>query len=222
MQFDKTKTYSNLARSFAGESQAGMRYQLIARACMEQGYVTLADTIKILAKNETEHARRFFEELSKRGEYLENIVLDAGYPFHSGDIGESLKLAADDERQEHQVIYPSFQKDAEEEGFKDIAILFKLVAQVEVRHEWCLIICTRRSIRAFFSATKHPFSTFAANVDICTLQQRRGTSVRFVRQVKVTSNCIFRLIRRKYEKNRKQTDKNTLIEIMIYGFQIFL
>ena len=135
MQFDNTKTYQNLARSFAGESQAGMRYQLIARACMEQGYVTLADTIKILAKNETEHARRFFEELSKRGEYLENIVLDAGYPFHSGDIGESLKLAADDERQEHQVIYPSFQKDAEEEGFKDIAILFKLVAQVEVRHE---------------------------------------------------------------------------------------
>ena len=67
MQFDKTKTYQNLARSFAGESQAGMRYQLIARACMEQGYVTLADTIKILAKNETEHARRFFEVLSNSG-----------------------------------------------------------------------------------------------------------------------------------------------------------
>ena len=135
MLFDKTKTYNNLARSFAGESQAGMRYQLIAQAATAQGYMTLADTVKVLAKNETEHARRFFEELNKRGEKLDNIVLDAGYPFHSGDLGESLKLAADDERQEHEVIYPAFEKDAREEGFNDIANLFKLVAQVEVRHE---------------------------------------------------------------------------------------
>lgn len=135
MQFDETKTYRNLARSFAGESQAGMRYQLIAKQAMAQGYVTLADTIKVLAHNETEHARRFFEELNKHGEYLENIDLDAGYPYHGGDIEQSLKLAAEDERKEHETIYPSFQKDAEEEGFKDIANLFKLVAQVEVRHE---------------------------------------------------------------------------------------
>ena len=135
MQFDETKTYTNLARSFAGESQAGMRYQLIAREAKAQGYIALSDTIKVLAKNETVHARRFFEELSKRGEYLENIDLDAGYPFHSGTLEESLKFAADDERKEHTDIYPSFAKDAEEEGFKDIAALFRLVAQVEVRHE---------------------------------------------------------------------------------------
>lgn len=135
MQFDQTKTYRNLARSFAGESQAGMRYQLIARAANAQGYITLAETIKTLAKNETAHARRFFEELNKRGEYLDNIDLDAGYPFHGGDIAESLKLAAKDEREEHRVIYPAFARDAEEEGFKDIANLFKLVARVETRHE---------------------------------------------------------------------------------------
>ena len=135
MQFDETKTYKNLARSFAGESQAGMRYQLIAQAATKQGYMTLADTVKILAKNETEHARRFFEELNKRGEKLDNINIDAGYPYHSGDLGKSLALAADDERQEHTVIYPAFAKDAEEEGFKDVAALYKLVAQVEVRHE---------------------------------------------------------------------------------------
>ena len=135
MQFDETKTYRNLARSFAGESQAGMRYQLIARLATQQGYTTLADTVKVLAKNETVHARRFFEELSKRGQYLDNIDLDAGFPFHGGTLEECLKLAADDERKEHEVIYPAFQKDAEEEGFKDIANLFKLVAQVEVRHE---------------------------------------------------------------------------------------
>ena len=135
MEFTKTQTFYNLARSFAGESQAGMRYQLIAREATKQGYYTLAETIKVLAKNETVHARRFFEELTKRGEKLDNIDLDAGYPFHSGDLGECLKFAADDEHQEHAVIYPAFAKDAEEEGFNDVAALFKLVAQVEVRHE---------------------------------------------------------------------------------------
>ena len=135
MQFDETKTYQNLARSFAGESQAGMRYQLIARMATQQGYTTLADTIKVLAKNETVHARRFFEERNKRGCKLDNIDLDAGYPFHGGELGECLNFAADDEHQEHAVIYPAFAKDAEEEGFNDVAALFKLVAQVEVRHE---------------------------------------------------------------------------------------
>ncbi|MDE6868816.1 MAG: rubrerythrin family protein [Clostridia bacterium] len=135
MDFDQTKTYKNLARSFAGESQAGMRYQLIARTANQQGYVTLADTVKVLAKNETVHARRFFEELNKHGKYLDNIDIDAGYPYHSGDLGESLRFAADDEHEEHSRIYPAFAKDAEEEGFKDIAALFRLVAQVEVRHE---------------------------------------------------------------------------------------
>jgi rubrerythrin len=135
MQFEKTKTYLNLARSFAGESQAGMRYQLIAREATTQGYITLADTIKVLAKNETNHARRFFEELKKYAKELDNINIDAGYPFHSGDIGESLRLAAIDENKEHTEIYPAFAKDAESEGFTDIATLFRLVAQVESRHE---------------------------------------------------------------------------------------
>lgn len=135
MQFDNTKTYRNLARSFAGESQAGMRYQLIARMATQQGYITLADTVKALAKNETVHARRFFEELSKRGQKLDEIVLDAGFPYHSGDLEQSLLLAAQDENKEHTEIYPTFAKDAEDEGFRDIANLFRLVAQVEVRHE---------------------------------------------------------------------------------------
>lgn len=135
MHFDETLTYKNLARSFAGESQAGMRYQLIAQAAEEQGYTQLANVIKTIAKNETVHARRFFEELTKRGEKLDNIDLDAGYPFHTGDLQENLRLAADDERAEHDRIYPAFAKDAENEGFKEIAALFRLVANVEKRHE---------------------------------------------------------------------------------------
>ena len=135
MHFDETQTYLNLARSFAGESQAGMRYQLIAREATAQGYIALADEIKVLAKNETVHARRFFEELTKRGEKLDNIVIDAGYPYHTGNLCEMLRLAAEDERNEHEKIYPAFAKIAADEGFKDVSALFTLIATVEKHHE---------------------------------------------------------------------------------------
>ena len=81
MQFDMTKTYNNLARSFAGESQAGMRYQLIAQAATQQGYVTLANTIRTLAKNETVHARRFFEELQNAVKSLTISFWTRAIPF---------------------------------------------------------------------------------------------------------------------------------------------
>ena len=135
MQFNQTKTYKNLARSFAGESQAGMRYQMIARTATKQGYFELANVIKEIAKNETVHARRFFEELHKRGDNPDNINLDAGYPFHSGDICDGLRFAALDESEEHSKIYPAFAQDAKDEGFNDIAALYTLIAQVEKRHQ---------------------------------------------------------------------------------------
>lgn len=136
MQFCETQTYLNLARSFAGESQAGMRYQLIAREATAQGYIALADEIKTLAKNETVHARRFFEELTKHGgEAIDNIDINAGYPFHTGDLCEMLRLAALDEKAEHERIYPEFARIAKEEGFADVAGLFTMIATVEKHHE---------------------------------------------------------------------------------------
>lgn len=135
MRFNESLTYLNLARAFAGESQAGMRYQLIAKAAAKQGYTQLSFAIKAIAKNETFHAKRFFEELTKRGgENIDNIDIDAGYPFHTGDIQKALALAALDEKEEHERIYPSFAKDAKAEGFEDVAALFNMVANVEKRH----------------------------------------------------------------------------------------
>ena len=136
MQFEKTLTCRNLAASFAGECQAGMRYQMIARAAMQQGCEELAGTIKTIAKNETVHARKFFEVLTKHGGTdMDNIEICSGYPFHTGDIGRALRLAAGDERAEHRKIYPAFAETAASEGFDDAAALFALVANVEKRHE---------------------------------------------------------------------------------------
>ena len=52
MDFTKTQTFHNLARGFAGECQAGMRYQLTAKAAMKQGYEALANVVRSIAKNE--------------------------------------------------------------------------------------------------------------------------------------------------------------------------
>lgn len=134
MQFTKTQTFFNLAKSFAGESQAGMRYQLTAKQAMAQGYEVLADTIRTIAKNETNHARVFFEQLQKYAGSTDNIDIQAGYPFHAGTLEENLRFAAMDEREEHTKIYPEFARIAREEGFEQIALKFEQIAKVEDNH----------------------------------------------------------------------------------------
>ena len=134
MQFEKTKTYQNLASSFAGECQAGMRYQMIAKLAMQEKYKTLSDTIKSIAKNETLHATQFFNKFLEKGGCKENVKLEAGYPFHAGTLEEGLRFAEGDEKDESKDIYPKFALEAREEGFEDIAALYEMVAKVEERH----------------------------------------------------------------------------------------
>ena len=135
MDFTKTQTFLNLARSFAGECQAGMRYQLTAKAAMSQGYKVLSDTVRTIAKNETNHARIFFEAILQNAGSQENVRIDAGYPFHAGTLAESLNFAEKDETEEAERIYPEFAKIAREEGFGQIALKFEQVAKVEANHK---------------------------------------------------------------------------------------
>lgn len=134
MEFTKTQTFYNLARSFAGESQAGMRYQLTAKMAQAQGLTVLADTIRTIAKNETYHAKTFFEELLKNAGSQEDVKIDASYPFHSGSLADNLRFAALDEKSEHEILYPTFAKIARDEGFEQIAFKFEQVAKVENNH----------------------------------------------------------------------------------------
>ena len=135
MQFEKTETYKNLARSFAGECQAGMRYQMIAKLATQEKLKTLADAVRTIAKNETLHATQFFNKIIEKTGSKENIAFDAGYPFHAGTLVEGLKFASTDEKNESEEIYPKFAEIAQKEGFEDIATLYKLVADVETHHK---------------------------------------------------------------------------------------
>lgn len=136
MDFKETKTYVNLASSFAGECQAGMRYQFVAQQAMQDGYDALSTLIKGLAKNETAHAKVFFDYIAeKAGEPIDNIEITAGYPFKKGTLTEGLMFSMQSELNEAENVYPSFMKDAKDEGFKDIANTYKLIIEVEKQHK---------------------------------------------------------------------------------------
>lgn len=135
MEFQNSQTFINLARSFAGESQAGMRYQLIAKQATAEGYAVLADNIRAIAKNETYHAKTFFNTILQNAGSIDNVDLqNAGYPFHFGTLEENLKFAAEDERAEFEEIYAAFANVAKEEGFPDVAAIYNMVVGVEKEH----------------------------------------------------------------------------------------
>ena len=135
MQFEKTKTYQNLASSFAGECQAGMRYQMTAKLAMQEDLKCLSDAIRTIAKNETFHATQFFNKMIEKTGSRDTVEFDAGYPFHAGTLVEGLKFASMDEKNESEDIYPSFAETAKKEGFEDISALYKMVAEVEKQHK---------------------------------------------------------------------------------------
>ena len=126
-----TRTEHNLLASFAGESQARSRYTLFAEKAREEGYEQIAAVFLETAEQELSHARRFFSMLEGG-----TVEITAAYP--AGVVGapaKNLAEAAAGEREEWGELYESFAKTAQEEGFPQIANLYRLIAKVEQMHE---------------------------------------------------------------------------------------
>ena len=126
-----TKTEKNLLTSFAGESQARTRYTFFASAAKKEGYEQIAAIFLETAEQEKEHAKRMFK-------YLEGGMVEITASYPAGMIGtteENLTEAANGEHEEWSVDYPEFAKIAEEEGFKEIAVMYRMIAKVEAMHE---------------------------------------------------------------------------------------
>ena len=113
-----TKTEKNLQEAFTGESHARNKYTYFAHIAQQQGYEQLAEIFLSTARNEQEHARLWFQELG-----------------HLGDTAENLLAAAQGENYEWTDMYDRMAKDAEEEGFPDLAARFRRVAAIEKTHE---------------------------------------------------------------------------------------
>ncbi len=136
IEFQKSKTKENLARSFAAECQEGARYQFMAKKAMQEQYVYMSALIRTLAHNEMAHAQQFFNKITEYGgKDVQNIEICAGYPFRSGELMDLLLLESKNEHSSAESIYPEFANIADEEGYKDVANLFRMVADVERSHE---------------------------------------------------------------------------------------
>ena len=120
MELKDSKTYQNLMTEFAGESQARNKYTYFASAAKKEGYEQIAAIFEETANNEKEHAKMWFKLLN-----------DGAVP----STKENLKAAAEGENYEWTDMYDSFAKEAEEEGFKELANKFRLVAAIEKEHE---------------------------------------------------------------------------------------
>jgi rubrerythrin len=126
-----TKTEQNLLKSFAGESQARMRYTYFASKAKKEGYVQIAGIFEETANQEKEHAKRFFS-------FLEGGMVEINASYPAGVVGttlENLKAAAGGEHEEWTDLYPSFAAVAREEGFEQIAKLWENVSVAEKQHE---------------------------------------------------------------------------------------
>ncbi len=136
MKLIESQTYLNLAKAYAGESQARIRYEFIEYGARKEGYACLAEVIDKVVYNEFNHARMFYTKIQDASDkIIKNIDITAGYPFkQKWNLLENLKLAAEDEEKE-TLLYPEFAETAKKEGFPDIALLFKNIAQIENCHK---------------------------------------------------------------------------------------
>ena len=120
MELKGSKTEANLMAAFAGESQARNKYTYYASKAKKEGYEQIAAIFEETANNEKEHAKMWFKQL------------------HNGDVPstiDNLKDAANGENYEWTEMYEQFAKEAEEEGFTEIARLFRGVGEIEKHHE---------------------------------------------------------------------------------------
>ena len=120
MELKGSRTEANLMAAFAGESQARNKYTYFASKAKKEGYEQIAAIFEETANNEKEHAKMWFKQL------------------HNGEIPstiDNLKEAANGENYEWTEMYEEFAKVAEEEGFTEIARLFRGVGEIEKHHE---------------------------------------------------------------------------------------
>ncbi|MGI6036153.1 MAG: rubrerythrin [Limnochordia bacterium] len=113
-----TRTEANLQAAFAGESQARNKYTYFAGIAKKEGYEQIAAIFLETAENEREHAKVLLKKLDGLGDTTANLA-----------------AAAAGENEEWTKMYKEFEEVAREEGFAEIADLFKEIAEVEEEHE---------------------------------------------------------------------------------------
>ena len=118
MNLKGTKTEHNLMSAFAGESQARNKYTYFASVAKKEGYEQISALFAKTADNEKEHAKMWFKLLGGLGNTAQNLADAAAGEYY-----------------EWTDMYATFAKEADEEGFHEIAEKFRAVAEIEKSHE---------------------------------------------------------------------------------------
>ncbi|TFG49246.1 MAG: rubrerythrin family protein [Candidatus Brocadiia bacterium] len=130
MNLKGSRTEKNLITAFAGESQARNRYTYFSSKARDEGYMQVSAIFEETANQEKEHAKRLFK-------FLQGGQAQVMASFPAGVIATTsanLEESAEGENYETTTMYPEFAKIADEEGFSEIAGVFRKIAVAEARH----------------------------------------------------------------------------------------
>lgn len=119
MDLKNSKTAKNLMEAFEGESKAMTKYNFYAEQAKKEGYNKIAKFFEETANNERAHAKIWFK------------LLNNGIQSTLNNLNE----ASEGENFEWTDMYYRFAKEAQEEGFDDIAYLFKSIGKIEKQHK---------------------------------------------------------------------------------------
>ncbi|MDY6971297.1 MAG: ferritin family protein [Thermodesulfobacteriota bacterium] len=131
MKLKGSKTEENLLMAYGGESQNRNLYTFFALQAREEGYEQIAEIFLKTADNEKEHARQELKLIQTGEVELSGIIPVNGI----GDTESNLRVAVNGEHYEQTIMYPGFARTADEEGFAEIAAMFRYIAGVEAWHE---------------------------------------------------------------------------------------
>ena len=126
IELSKSKTFQNLKTAFAGEAQTNRRYLYFAKTADNEGQSEVSSVFRAVAEIETAHAMREFEFMKPISDPMTQVAL----PNLRGMIESALK----GEMYESTTMYPTFAKEARQEGFDEIAKWFDAVAEAEKAH----------------------------------------------------------------------------------------
>lgn len=133
------KTIENLAKAFIGESQARNRYSMYASVARTEGFEQIGAIFLETADQEKEHAKQLFKMLqtinSNEKLDLSEIKVDSACPIPFGNTADNLKAAMEGEHYENSVMYPAMARDAEDEGYAEVADRLKRIIVAETHHE---------------------------------------------------------------------------------------
>ena len=135
MKLKDSKTFLNLAKAFIAETSARTRYEFCEYGFRMNGYEAIATLIDKIAYQEFNHARVLYTKLQDAEmPVINNIDVSLGLPFkEKWNMLDNLKYLMQDELDEASA-YTEFEKTAREEGFVEIANVFKMIGEVELRH----------------------------------------------------------------------------------------